>query len=243
MVGIREMPLVVRLHPSLLRSKSIVRSSQTNMPTFNEIKRKIDDIGGISDTWPEVRQKLDESDILQRIQQLEERFGCQLPTSYIAIQRHYGTFTFAKTVRAMCIESRQGFADEQGQGHIQMGYFYGLEDQPNSVFAFSDSNIPDFPDAFLPIFDGYPGDFVLLSLNKDTFGKIYYFYHEAYEGEELFLVSASLDELIMGLQVVEDEVVDNDEPSDTTQVTLRLTPELLQQLRDSGLNPQNYELM
>jgi len=49
---------------------------------------------------------------------------------------------------------------------------------------------------FFPIFDGYPGDIIYYSLEKNSFGKISYWHHGSDIEEKDIFIASTLDEFI-----------------------------------------------
>lgn len=126
----------------------------------------------------------------------------------------FGFTSFNKNVVSPVIEHSSFLKS----GTVDIGMLFGIGQQRNSVLSIIDTYF--FPEQirhhFFPICAGYPGDIIFYSLEKETFGKIYYWHHESPASAAPGLVAHSFDSFLAGLMV-----------NDTKETNEVLTPEEL----------------
>lgn len=81
-------------------------------------------------------------------------------------------------------------------GKIEIGTIFGWGQSSKSIESIINQyySIDQIRVNFFPIFDGYPGDIIYYSLEKNSFGKIYYWHHESdIDEEDIFIANTLYD--------------------------------------------------
>ena len=211
------------------------------------IEKQIEFLGGI-DVNPLCEAEKDVvKDNVKDFISIEKRFNSKLPVEYRFFYDKYGAFCFNNRVytKSEDMISQLGWGEE-----LRADFFYSLSDTSKcSVWRALDKLASPGGD-LLPICYGLSGDLICLDLGSENYGKVYYWFHEGYENETLFLIANDFYSFIMSLEVdteamtpvVDEDTKSEDKETDGGKITTIITPELLELLRKSGHEPKNYKL-
>lgn len=83
----------------------------------------------------------------------------------------------------------------------------------------------NLPNNLLPIGEGEGGDFIVINLSKDKYGKIYYWDHDT---DNLYLISNNMEDFLNKLHILQE---DNMIPSDDVEIT-KITDDFLNMLKN-----------
>ena len=160
---------------------------------------KIKKLGGV-----ERIEEMDEKYIQENNEYVKNIMGVLPEDAIINFLKEYGFSMFNNNV---CIKS-----DEKNDflldGTIELGIIYGFGRNRNSVEEIVKTYYIEeqINQRFYPLFEGYPGDIVFYSLEKETFGKIYYWHHESERGKDILLIKKSFNEFFNKLYFEEEKV-------------------------------------
>jgi len=146
----------------------------------------------------------------------------------INFTKKYGFSMFNNSV---CVKAdeKNDFLDD---GEIELGIIYGFGENENSIKDVIKTYYKEeqLYKKFYPLFEGYPGDIIFYSLEKETFGNIYYWHHESEIGNDIILIKNSFMDFFDGLYFVEDNV--NEETTEPKIVGMNLSNDLLKSLKE-----------
>lgn len=119
----------------------------------------------------------------------------------------FGNSRFIKDVYAKN-NIKSGFLQS---GEIEIGTIFGWGGSKKSIPSVINQYFsPDqITDKFFPLFEGYPGDIIYYSLEEDSFGNIYYWYHESDNDEDDYFLADTLHDFIVNFFIKVDD--DSDE--------------------------------
>lgn len=155
------------------------------------IKKKIFRLGGTELTSTYLDKK-DENFNLDFYLKKEKLI---LPSDYIFFSRTYGFNQFNRDVVFKSIE-KLPITDETNLCPID--FIYGWGDGINSLQETRISMLDQIDEKYFVFAEGAAGDQICYN-TEDS--KIYYFYHEAHEGNGIFLVAHSFSDFIKSLQI------------------------------------------
>jgi hypothetical protein len=203
------------------------------MNTLSEIQKKITTLGGVG------KNPSCKDDMILEVQdsfllKLEKKLGNKLPDSYISTLKFFGPFSFQKQIKIKC-QDVNPVAD--GNNKVTVDYFYGLSDKGEcSISKLLKTYSNQLPDYLLPICDGESGDLICMDFRQDTYENIYYWFHEAEEGNDLFLISKSFVEFISKLEISEE--IEEDKEENAPKAEIKISDKLLEMLKKSGYGPK-----
>lgn len=205
------------------------------MVIFQEIIQKFNELGGIESIPEEAFPK---KACQETVQTIQTRYACILPENYVRLQEVYGAFRWKHEAVAAFLKQTSYYTTAYvGSELYSLSSAYKM--LCSDAFQTSDDDIADL----LPLCEGNFADFIGMSLRAESFGKIYYYDHEAmYEGEELVLLAYTFDEFVLKLKIYEEPEPEPEDPSAPRSV-IRLTREMLELLRKTGNEPSEYELL
>jgi hypothetical protein len=159
---------------------------------------KIEKVGGL-----ERIEKIDGKYFYENIEFIKNIMGILPEGEIINFTKEYGFSMFNNSVYIKSTEKNDFLTD----GEIELGIIYGFGNSRNSIKEIIEIYFIEeqLNKKFYPLFEGYPGDIVFYSLEKETFGKIYYWHHESEIGGDIFLVKNSFKELINNLHNTKEE--------------------------------------
>jgi hypothetical protein len=201
------------------------------MKSIDVIKNKIAELGGVKrNPLCPSDDNLEVSDSF--LQELEGKIGNKLPESYVTMIKYFGAFSFQKLVKTKF----EDLHPVTTGNNATVNYFYALKDEGecsiNKLLTTFSTQLPNY---FLPICDGEPGDLICIDCRADSYEHIYYWWHEAEVGNELFLVAKNFIDFICKLEIVEDE----SDVDEGVKVKIEATDKLLEMLRKSGYGPKS----
>lgn len=123
----------------------------------------------------------------------------------------FGNSRFIKDVYAK-INIKSGFLQSR---EIEIGAIFGWDGSKKSRPSIINQYFsPDqITVAFFPLFEGYPGDIIYYSLEEDSYGKIYYWYHES-DNDDYFLANTLHDFFIKVEDDSDEKPLSDDELED-----------------------------
>ncbi len=154
----------------------------------------------------------------------------------------YGFYFFANDVELTKSIELPPIVIKEEPG-IPIGMIYGFGETKNSIKYLRDnySNSDFLNQEFVPICDGVAGDIIFYSLQKDNFGKIYYWFHEGDYGNDKFLISNNFEEFLANLVVKKSEVKSSKKDVVRTFISPKML-ELMNKTRvKNGLPPTTAE--
>jgi hypothetical protein len=161
---------------------------------------KIEKVGGL-----ERIEKIDGKYFYENIEFIKNVMGILPEDEIINFTKEYGFSMFNNSVYIKSTEKNDFLAD----GEIELGIIYGFGNSRDSIKEIIKTYFIEeqLNKKFYPLFEGYPGDIVFYSLEKETFGKIYYWHHESEIGKDTFLIKKSFKELINNLHNIKEETI------------------------------------
>lgn len=159
---------------------------------------EIEKLGGV-----EHIEDFDEKYIQENIEYIKSIMGILPEDEIIDFTKKYGFSKFNNNVYIKSNE-RNDFLDS---GEIELGIIYGFGYSRNSVKKIIKTYFIDeqLNKKFYPLFEGYPGDIIFYSLEKETFGKIYYWHHESETGKDVLLIKNSFKDFFNKLYFKEEK--------------------------------------
>jgi hypothetical protein len=153
---------------------------------------KIKKLGGI-----ERIAETDENDIQDNIEYTKNIMMVLPEDEIINFTKEYGFSMFKNEVLIKSNEKNYFLKN----GKIELGIIYGFGKSNDSVKEIIETYYIEeqLNKKFYPLFEGYPGDIIFYSLEKETFGKIYYWHHESEPGKDILLIKNTFEEFINGL--------------------------------------------
>jgi hypothetical protein len=120
----------------------------------------------------------------------------------INFAKEYGFSMFNNSIYIKSMEKNDFLVD----GEIELGIIYGFGNSINSIKWIIETYFKEeqLNKRFYPLFEGYPGDIIFYSLEKETFGKIYYWHHESDIGDDIMLIKNSFKDFFNGLHFEEE---------------------------------------
>jgi hypothetical protein len=145
----------------------------------------------------------------------------------INFTKEYGFSMFTNNVYIKSIKKNYFLND----GEVKPGIIWGFGESRNSVKEIVETYFIEeqLNKNFYPLFEGYPGDIIFYSLEKETFGKIYYWHHDSEIGKDTLLIKNSFNEFIDKLYLKED---DNTETSKTKIISVHYSAEFLKMVEE-----------
>lgn len=142
-------------------------------------------LGGIRKMYLPSDTKLNTEDV----KQLEKQAGGILPKSFSEFISRFGICSFNEEIEFKSFSNDAEFIhdDEAGLPNFTfesstVSVFYGIDPEEDKTYDIFE-NLKLFkdriPDAFLPFATDGMGNQILISLNKDNYGRIYFWDHEA----------------------------------------------------------------
>ncbi len=163
---------------------------------MKRIYEKVNQLGGLE---PLIDNIIGGTSILQNSNFL-------LPKEIKTFVDKYGGYAFKKDVVVTGVDN----IPVSSNGCISIGMFLDFGDKQ----TLQNINIEHFPKGHFPFAEGAPGD--LLITNNE--GKIFYWYHEGYEGEDVYQVADSFEQFIQEKLQIEDS--DEDDPRKLISIRL-----------------------
>jgi hypothetical protein len=165
---------------------------------------------------------------------LEKKLGNKLPNSYKGTLKFFGPFSFQKRIKVKCQEVNPK-ADAGNK--VTVDYFYSLSDNGEcSISKLLATYSTQLPDYLLPICDGEPGDLICMDFRQDTYENIYYWFHEAEKGNDLFLIAKDFVDFISKLEICEE--IEEDKDENAPKVEMKISDKLLEMLKKTGYGPK-----
>lgn len=151
------------------------------------------------------------------------------PEIYEKFSKLYGSFDFESSIVVKGIEEIPVIGKDN---YIAVGCIYNLED---SLIIHSDF-VDQLPALMMPICDSEHGDLICISLHNDSYGKIFYWDHEGFVGEDIFLVSNSFEEFVMNLEIEKDNLDKKEGEATVTKVSI--SKKFIDLLNKDGFYPR-----
>lgn len=158
---------------------------------MKNLENKIIELGGI--TYLEKS----ENEIENYLVHIEKTMNSLPEKQVIDFSRKYGFSIFKNKVSIKSVE-RSSFINN---GKIDLGIIYGFGKYKNNIKKIIETYYIEeqINYKFYPICEGHPGDIIFYSLEKNTFGKIYYWHHESDISKDILLIANSFMDFIEGL--------------------------------------------
>jgi hypothetical protein len=165
---------------------------------------KIKKMGGV-----EQLEDFDEKYIQENIKYIKNIMGVLPDDKIINFTKEYGFSMFNNNVYIKSKEKNDFLVD----GEIALGIIYGFGNSRHSVKEVIKTYFIEeqLRKKFYPLFEGYPGDIIFYSLEKETFGKIYYWHHESEPGEDILLIKNSFNKLYFNEEKEEIKILSEEE--------------------------------
>jgi hypothetical protein len=195
------------------------------MITRQNLENKIKGLGGVKPNplCPSVDKQIDD---VNNFEELEKKFSCKLPEFYKQLYKSYGPFAFNEKIKCLDIQSNLT---------VYVDYFYSIDPKTKcSIHALLESHSDLVTQNLFPISDGELGDLICIALDVKNYGKIFYWYHERNDGDNLVLLAESLEQFIMKLEIEKEDSINED----IDKIKVKATPEFLEMLRKSGYGPK-----
>jgi hypothetical protein len=159
---------------------------------------KVKTLGGV--------EHIEESDkkyVQENIEYVENIMGILPEDEILKFTEEYGFSMFNNNVYIKSKEKNDFLAD----GEIELGIIYGFGESRNSIKEIIKTYFKEeqLNKKFYPLFEGYPGDIIFYSLEKETFGKMYYWHHESEIEKDIILIKNSFEELIKDIYFIKEE--------------------------------------
>jgi SMI1-KNR4 cell-wall len=151
----------------------------------------------------------------------------KLPKSYIELSKKYGSFSFEKWIIIKAIDT----IPISENGYVSVDCFYAVEDAIKLFNKYEQQ----LPSNMIPFSDGEPGDLICISLEKENYGKIYYWHHESPNYQNMYLLANDLEEFILKLEIFKE---DNTEERTGKITKVKLSDDFLNMLKKDGFEPK-----
>jgi len=202
------------------------------MISLDVIRNKITSLGGVKQN-PLCRSdealQVNDSFVLE----LEKKFANSIPDLYKGTIQFFGPFSFQKSIKVECQDLNPA-ADENNK--VTVDYFYSLASEGEcSINKLLSTFSDQLPSYLLPICDGKPGDLICIDLRPVSYETIYYWFHEAEVGKDLFRIASNFVEFILKLEIFEEN---NEENEKEPKVQIKASDKLLEMLKKSGYGPK-----
>jgi hypothetical protein len=163
-----------------------------------DFAEKIEKMGGVE--WLEY---FDKKYMPENIKFIKNIMGVLPDDKIINFTKEYGFSMFNNSVYIKSKEKNDFLVD----GEIELGIIYGFGNSRNSIKEVIKTYFIEeqLRKKFYPLFEGYPGDIIFYSLEKETFGKIYYWHHESEPGEDILLIQNSFTDFFNKLYFDEEK--------------------------------------
>lgn len=152
---------------------------------------KIYNLGGVK-----FLEKKENIDIDSYLKHIESIMG-EIPSMQVLkFSKEYGFSIFRNKVFIKAIQSSDFIKDK-----IEIGVIFGFGEFKNNIKNIIDRYYKEeqINCKFYPLCEGFPGDIIYYSLDKETFGKVFYWHHDANIGEDITLISGSFEDFINNL--------------------------------------------
>jgi len=189
---------------------------------MENIKSKILDLGGYK---PSIlsRGELLFSEII--LKDVNDYFDTEVPNDYKQFISDISAFTFNESV-AFNTDVEIPVASD---GEIPVDNFYDFSEGDTSILSAIKRLSGNLPKSILPICEGAPGDIIGINMLREKYGKIYYWHHEGYEDDNLYLIAESFNDFIANLSQERESQL----PSSDVKI-LYESEDFLERLRESG---------
>ncbi|MCW3167040.1 SMI1/KNR4 family protein [Chryseobacterium sp. 09-1422] len=157
---------------------------------MSNIFNKIENLGGVKYLNIEDLESLQD----EGLSFVKKIMGNIPESEIIEFTSKFGNSRFIKDVFAKSV-NKLGFLQS---GKIEIGTIFGWGQSRKSIESIINQycSTDQIIVKFFPIFDGYPGDIIYYSLEKNSFGKIYYWHHGSDIEEKDIFIASTLDEFI-----------------------------------------------
>ena len=166
------------------------------MITKQDVENKIKELGGVKPNplCPSSDNQIDDVD---NFEVLEEKFSFRLPDFYKQFYKTYGPFAFNENIKC---------SDMRNEVKVYVDYFYSVVPETKcSIHALLNSHSDLVAQNLFPISDGELGDLICIALDAENYGKIFYWYHERNDGDNLVQLGESLEHFIMKLEIEKED--------------------------------------
>lgn len=188
---------------------------------LKQLYKKIDSLGERNKTLHKER--------MQETHKLD-KLNFNFPVLYNELSEKYGSFSFENPILVKSIDEIP-VAD---RGFVSVDRFYDRDDSISTQLEYTDQ----LPSMMMPIFDGEPGDFICISLQKDNYGKIFYWHHEGFVDQDIYLLANTFEEFILKLEIDnEDDSKSNDSESPKI-IKATYSQKFLDMLKKDGFEPK-----
>jgi hypothetical protein len=186
---------------------------------------KIKEIGGVH-----FIEESNEKYIQENIEYIKNIMKIFPEDEIINFTKEYGFSMFNNNVYINSNEKNDFLVD----GKIELGIVYGFGESRNSIKEIIKTYFKEeqLNKIFYPLFEGYPGDIIFYSLEKETFGKIYYWHHESEIGKDIVLVKNSFEELMKNIYFIEEESEKEISDKEPKIISVNLSEDLINKLKN-----------
>lgn len=127
-----------------------------------------------------------------------------LPEDFLFFAEQYGFNQFNENV---IFESIDDLPFSIDLNHGEINFIYGWGKEEYSLQEIRDTFIDQIPKKYFVFAEGNPGDQLCINMDNQ---KIYYWHHESFENQELYLVADSFNEFISQLSIRDENDTEED---------------------------------
>lgn len=128
-----------------------------------------------------------------------------LPKNVLFFIEKYGFNQFNENVIFKSIDNLSFSIDLK---HGEINFIYGWGKEEYSLQEIRNTFIDQIPEKYFVFAEGNPGDQLCINMDNQ---KIYYWFHESPENQELYLISESFEEFINELSINETSINDDND--------------------------------
>ncbi len=121
-----------------------------------------------------------------------------LPDDYLWFAVEFGSQYFIENIEFAAIEKLP--VSENGGNRCPIAYFYGWGKESDSIQSIRKTYLGQMPERYFAIAEGCPGDQICICMDGAEKGKLFYWHHEALDGQEFYLIANSFHDFVDSLQ-------------------------------------------
>ncbi len=167
---------------------------------MEKINKKIQELGGTELTNEFKNAKINNFDPTNYLKTNKLTFNWE----FISFLENYGYHQFNKDVIFESIDDLP-FSFDKNNGEVN--FIYGWGNNEDSLQEIRETFLEQIPEKYFVFAEGNLGDQLCINVENQ---QIYYWHHESYDKEGIYLIAKSFEEFIKGLSIRESKEIDCD---------------------------------
>lgn len=167
------------------------------------------------------------------IRSLEDQLGINLPDTYKAFIRNFGTLYITSPVMFKSAKSIPNVTIEDDLG--KLGGFFNWGTGPFSIHEAIRMRSDQIPKQYIPFAEGSLGDYIGFMFAGKNEYRVAYFYHEGPIGGTIHEIALDFEQFILSLR--EHEIKITDEQKENLNKSYRIdsfSPQMIERLKKAG---------